>query len=537
MGQVVIQNSLLTINQRIDSANDIITSWQESNVFMLIGQQTLDQDNDSLVPVPNDSQDYINNIYRNAIALKKINASSMALMIPRVDWQAGVVYDFWDDTLDMYSTIDLDQIPGTVNVNNSRTVTGQSTFFMANVSPGQLVFLPGDGLNVAPQTLQVTDIFSNTSMNVNTAFVGNFVSNSIFLVGSTAPNYSLNWYVRNSYDQIFVCLNNNGNTVSNSMPQLTIGGDLPSDPYIITADGYLWKYMYTIPSGNKQQFFSPDFMPVYSDPASVQSAVNGRLDVILIQTNGSGYNQNVASNSATILTVTGDGTGANLTAVTNSTGAIIGINVLNGGRGYTQATVAANTGSTGGGATFRAIIGPQGGHGFDPIHELGASTLMISLDLIGNEGNTIPVSVAAGTGQFEFHQVALLENPILTNGNTASSLNYSMVDTVSIQSPPSGKFFSLNETVYQGSVSNPTFSGTVVYWDPVNDLIWLNNVQGTFTPQAPIVGTLQTSPVTAFILTTPLIVPYTGKILYVNNVLPVIRGPNQTEQIRLLIEY
>lgn len=537
MGQAVIQNSLLTIFQRIDTANDVLNSWASSNVFVSIGQQTLDAANDTLVPIPNDSQDYLNQIYRNSIALKKITAASMALMIPRVDWQNGTTYNYWDDTKDMWTTVALTQLPGTINVNNSRTVTGLSTFFQANLSQGQLIYVTGDGINVAPQTLQVTDIFSNTSMNVNTAFTGNIVGNSIFTYIDSFPNYAQNWYVRNIYDQIFICLYNGGGVPSNTMPMLTIGGDLPTDPFIITADGYYWKYMYTIPSGNKQQFFSPNYMPVYSDPATVQSAVNGRIDVVLILNSGSGYNQNVASNSATILQVTGDGTGCNLTAVTNSTGAIVGINVLNGGQGYTYANVTANTGTTGGGASFRPIIGPQGGHGFDPVHELGASTLMVSLDLVGNEANTLPTGVTAGTGQFEFHQVAILEAPILSSGNVASNTNYSMVTQISVQTPPSGKFFSLNETVYQGTISNQTFSGTVVYWDATNDLIWLNNITGTFTPQAPIQGTLETSPVTAFVLQAPPIVPYTGKILYMNNVLPIVRGPNQTEQIRLLIEY
>lgn len=538
MSQVVVENSFLTINQRIDTANNIINNWASSNVFMLIGVQLPYSTNDTLVPIPNGSQDYVNYIYRNAIAMKKITAADMALMIPRIDWQTGIVYDFWDDTIDMYSTTAFTQLPGTINVANSRMVTGNGSFFVSNISPGQLIYAGGDGENVAPQILQVTDIFSNTSMNTNTAFVGNFVSNTYFLVSNTAPFYAKKFYVRNTYDQVFICLNNNNGVQSNSMPQLSIGGDLPQDPFIKTVDGYLWKYLYTIPSGNKQQFFSSDWMPVYSDVASVQSSVGGRLDVILIDTAGEGYNQNAASNSATILQVTGDGTGANLTAIVNSSGSIIGINVLNGGRNYTYANVIANTETTGFGATFRPIIGPQGGHGFDPVHELGATTLMVSVDLSGTEDNTIPTGVTAGTGQFEFHQVAILENPVLAaSGNNATNTNYSLITTVSVQALPAGKFFSIDEMVYQGSITNPTFQGTVVFWDDINDLIWLNNIQGEFAPQTPIVGTLQTAPVTAFILAPSKVAQYTGKILYVNNVLPIVRGSNQTEQIRILIEY
>lgn len=537
MTQTVQDNAILTKFQGIDTANAVLTDWSTANVYVLIGQQQLDASNDTLVTVPNDSQDFLNNVYRNAIALKLITAADMAVMVPRVDWQTGVVYDFWDDQQDMWTTIGLTQLPGTVNVNNSRSVTGESTYFAANINQGQLVYVPGDGINVAAQTLQVTDIFSNTSMNVNTAFSGNIVSNSIYLYESTAPTYYQNWYVRNSYDQVFACLYNGGNVESTVMPQLTLGGDLPSDPYIITSDGYYWKYLYTIPSGNKQQFMTPDYMPVYSDPIAVANAVNGRIDVVLITDTGTGYNQNVVSNSATILVVTGDGTGANITAVVNSTGAITNVNVLDGGSDYTYANVVANTGSTGGGAEFRVIIGPQGGHGFDPVQELGASVFMVSLDLIGNENNTIPTGVTAGSGQFEYHQVAILKDPIETSGNVASNINYGLVDLVSVQTPSGGKYYSINETVYQGTIADMTWSGVVVFWDSSTSTIWVNNMEGTFTEQAPLYGTVQTSPVTAQFLTEPQIAEYTGQLLWVNNTLPIVRGPNQTEQIRLVVSF
>lgn len=538
MNQIVIQNSLLTVARRIALTTDQINEWSESNTYITIGVESAYASNNTLVPIPNQSLDYINEIYRSMIAIKKINVNDMAYVIPRIDWQTGVVYSPWDNQIDMYSTVEFTPLTGTVNVNNSRTVTGTNTVFELQLQAGDLIYLPGDDQYVAPQTLQVTDIFSNTSLNVNTAFVGDFISNTAYSLSSNYPDYVNNFYVRNSYDQVFVCLFNNGGVASNSMPALSLGGNLPQNPYIVTSDGYKWKYMYTIYGNQKERFFTTDWMPVYSDPVVVASAVNGRIDIILIEEEGSGYNQNVASNNADILQIVGDGTGANVTAVVDANGSIIGINILDGGENYTTANVVI-TSSTGTGANLRVVIGPPGGHGFNPVDELGATSLMLSSDLSGTENGTIPVGPSVGTGQFEYHQIGILTNPILAgSGNIASNDNYSMVSTVSIQPPGGGKYFTIGETVYQGSsLANATFSGVVVYWDDVNNILWLNNLAGEFIPQSPIVGTIQTSPVTAFILTPSMIAPFTGDLLYVNNILPIIRGQNQTEQIQIIFNF
>lgn len=534
----VIKNSLLSLNQRVAIANDMVNNWTTGNVYIGVGQENPYSSGDNLVPVPNQSQDYINSVYRTMIAIKHVTAADIAFIVPRVDWQANSTYDAWDNAEDMYTSISHTQLTGTINVSNSRTVTGQNTLFTNQVLVGDQLFVPGDGLTTAPQTLQVSDVFSNTSLNVNTAFSGNFVSNSVYLVSDATPGYAKNFYVRNLFDQVFICLFNNSAALSTVMPQITIGGQLPQDPYIATSDGYKWKYLYTIPSGQKQKFLSADWMPVFSDATVVAATVNGRLDVVEINNQGQGYNQNVASNSATILTVVGDGTGANLTAKVDSSGKIFDVNILNGGSNYTYANITVSAGTTGANANLRAIIGPQGGHGYHPIHELGATNLIISVRFSGTEGGTLPVGVSVGTGLFDYRQVALIQDPLLTTGLSASNTNYSTVTTVSVQPLPSGQFFSVDEVVYQGSsLEAATFVGTVVYWDNVNAVLWLNNTSGSFTPQAPIVGILQTSPVTAFILTPSVVRPYSGRLLYVNNILPVIRGINQTEQLRIILKF
>lgn len=544
----VIETSLIFSFQKGLMANIFYDAVISQNVYVGIGQENPYQDADSLVPVPNMSTDYVNGIWRAMISLKKIEGSDLAFVVPRVDWQSGVTYQMWDNEVDLYSTILLTPLDGQINVNNSRTITGINTSFLLETTQGALLYIPGDGLNVAPQTLQITDIFSNTSLNVNTAVSGNIILNTVSLVTNTAPFYAYPFYVRNSYDQVFVCLENASSTQSTSMPVLSLGGDLPTDPYIIMPDGYQWKYLYTIPSGNKQLFLSDDWMPVYSDPttsAYAQQNYDQSIDVVIVEAAGTGYNQNVASNTAQIITIEGDGLNADVVASVNAAGGITGVTVLNGGTGYTQANVILNGGVTGQGAVLRAIIGPQGGHGFDPVSELGVSTLQLTMPIgTGEDNSFIPTQAEVGGGLFEYRQISLIANPLLANvasgqPDAAGNLNYSTVSTISVQPLPGDQFFQIDETVWQSAstMAEATFLASVVYWDADNSEVWVNNMVGEFTPAAPIVGTFQTTPVTAFSMTDPEIALFSGKVLYVNNIEPIIRSPDQIEYIRVLLRF
>lgn len=94
--------------------------------------------------------------------------------------------------------------------------------------------------------------------------------------------------------------------------------------------------------------------------------------------------------------ISGDGQNASARAEVNSNGAITDVIIINRGSNYTFADIAVvgNTGSTSASTTsakLRAIISPPGGHGSDPINELYANRVGISIDFDKSEANTIPV--------------------------------------------------------------------------------------------------------------------------------------------------
>ena len=102
------------------------------------------------------------------------------------------------------------------------------------------------------------------------------------------------FYVMNSQYEVFKCLYN-GETPANTTGQnateepTTAGGNYASATGLYTETtgaGYIWKYMYTIPTDDVLKFLSSDFLPIVlstnaSRTAVVAQAVDGACDVVL----------------------------------------------------------------------------------------------------------------------------------------------------------------------------------------------------------------------------------------------------------------
>ena len=528
--------SITTVPYRVNLAAEALAGIV-ANTYLGIGMNLPWANSDANITTPNQSTDYFNSIRRNLVAIKKIYASSGALVVPRVDWVANTYYNAYANSIDMFATSGMSNANGTVNVvAGNTTVVGSNTTFLLNYSNNSLITIPGDNVYVLPQTREIINVVSNTIITVNSAFTSNAVANIPQQTINTSPYYYKNFYVRNTYDQVFVCLNNNNGIASNSMPQLSLGGQLPSNPYITTADGYLWKYLYTISGGYKQSFFTTQWMPVITDTTVYLAATDGRLDIINITNGGSGYNNVAASFSTPILVVTGDGSGANLTAQVDANGTIYGINILNGGSGYTTATITANAGANGVNANLQAVIGPQGGWGSNAATELGATNLMISVNLVDTENATIPTVDAYGD-YFTYRQVLLIDSPIVTaTGNVANSVNYDMTTVVQVSS--NGNFH-MNDTVWQsntGLQSNAFFTATVVWFDTSTNQLHLNNLNGTFSTLSSLYSSRGVA-TTSVSEVSPSINLFSGKLMYIENRAAVTRSPGQTENIKLILQF
>jgi hypothetical protein len=89
-----------------------------------------------------------------------------------------------------------------------------------------------------------------------------------------------------TYD-VFKCLDNNMGTASTVAPDRN---DVDySDEIYRTSDGYVWKYMYTVPASTVTKFADVNYFPVKADANVTAAAVSGTIDVIKVDYPGARY--------------------------------------------------------------------------------------------------------------------------------------------------------------------------------------------------------------------------------------------------------
>ena len=93
------------------------------------------------------------------------------------------------------------------------------------------------------------------------------------------------FYVMTSEFKVYKCLYNADGGLSTIEPSTTDLAPIQLD------DGYIWKYMYTVPLSLRSSFLTSDFMPVTK---SVQNSFysDGQIDKVTITSKGSGYSGN-----------------------------------------------------------------------------------------------------------------------------------------------------------------------------------------------------------------------------------------------------
>tara|TARA_B100002019_G_scaffold268937_1_gene261317 strand:+ start:1143 stop:3020 length:1878 start_codon:yes stop_codon:yes gene_type:complete len=426
--------------------------------------------------------------------------------------------------------------------------------------------------------------------------------------GSQTPAEALanaQYYVVNNNYEVFKCLYNgvspaspdgtNASLEPKRNPGPTGEGVYDSATGIYTeypdvSNGYIWKYLYTIPTNDVLRFLSTDFMPIVEDSTVTALAASqaGAITTIVVRDNGS----NLPASEVIYTPILGDGSNGLLRMETDSNGQITtaylvdtsGARVNISGSGYTYANVLIKNGflyeepalttpfsvSANASGDVEVIVPPQGGHGADPIVELLAKRIMANIRL----------TYAEGQGDFpvdnDFRRIGIIKNPKLP----APSTDFATQDTISaiyaVKLNNVSGSFQPDEIVEQEVVAGEFARGTVVswVWDEVaagqtptsgtlkyfqsSDLHTDNGVVRAFVSDAAklvsgktslIDGSVETGystggavlPLLGLTFVNGLAVPElaksTGEIVYVENRRLITRAPDQIEDIKLVIEF
>ena len=344
------------------------------------------------------------------------------------------------------------------------------------------------------------------------------------------------FYVKNQYNQVFKCLWNNNGAPSTNEPYFE-PGTYGTNNIFQGADNYKWKYIFTISTGSIIKFMDSAWIPVpvgaNTPNPFVTSSGRGSIDVINLTNAGSGYDP---SNTQITIQIIGDGTGAsaNVLPTVNGTGALSDIIVSNPGTNYTYANVII-TSSTGSNAVAIAPTSPIGGHGFDPISELGCSRVMLTCEFNGNE---LTNGIEYLPTDINYYQAGIMVNPTsLSSSPLLATSSIYRLSTDVIVAPGLGVYL-IDELVYQGSsLETATFIGTLLSFNEATNTLKIINTKGTLNNNAPIVGNISKTVRTVLSHNLPDFSAFSGYISYIENRSGVQRSYDGIEQFKIVLGY
>jgi hypothetical protein len=360
------------------------------------------------------------------------------------------------------------------------------------------------------------------------------------------------YFVMNSVYAVYKVIENDGATASTIEPTST------SNSIFETSDGYRWKYMYSLTSAETLNFMSSDFIHVSTDSTVSAAAVDGALDTILVVAGGSSFNTSSGSTISGI-PIRGDGS-SGVASVTIGSGAITAASVTTAGTGYTFAYIrtadivaATNAGGSGSGDNLNVIIPPKGGHGNNAVEELGGFYVMLNKSLVGLEG-TSDITVSN-----DFRRIGLLRNPTNFGTTTIASADTRRQLYAAVFSSVSGTF-TADEEINQATTGAV---GKVVEYDSTNKILYYyqtrfpdvgtdsngdqtafsgaNAITGQTSSAAATPNTSSSATVNGTVFSSGYSNPEfafdSGDVLYVEERSPITRASDQTENIKLIIEF
>ena len=484
--------AIITNKFRVHNQEQFVESFTESaaNVYYLgIGRpqayatatrpdartDNSGSDASPLTPVDSIGDEFYH--FDDLLAAKKVTSSDVSIVIPRRNWTTGTVYDYYRHDYG-------NRITGTTN-----TQTANSG---------------------------ATSLFDAT------------------------------FYVMSSAFNVYKCLDNNSGANSTVEPTGT------SSSILTTGDGYKWKYMYTLSATQQSNFLSTDFMAVATNSTVSSAAVDGAVNIVKIKTAGSGG----TNGTHTGVPIRGDGA-SGVATVTVAGGAVTAVTVTTPGTGYTYAYIRnadiVTAGATSlSGAELDVIIEPKGGHGKNAIKELGGFFVMMNTNFEAGE--------TSNSGDFttanDFRKVMLMRD-INSGGSAATATTLRNTKAVLLSGTPGT--FTADEEINQATTGAV---GKVVEFDSTNNILYYIQTRfndegadsngnltafsgaNTITGQSSsATGTPSTSSTTvdSVVFTSGYnageINADTGDIMYVENRSPITRAADQTENVKLIIEF
>lgn len=416
-------SKIVTGSYRKNAADVFTASIDSSRYYFFASKFEPFADPDS--DIASDSVDYTDEIYRQMVFGKKLTSDDVFSVARRIDWEANTVYDQYDSNTavlsmgDYYVSVNAGayyHVYKCLYNNRDTRSTVQPDFDM--VSPGDRYFETSDGYMwkyLYSVTDDIVDAFATEDyfpVTSNTTVVSEASEGSIDIISVDGRG--------SDYDN-YVAGNNYFSTT-----QLRLGGN-----------SLLFDISSNTSTSSANDFYNDCIIYIKSGPANEVGQYKKIVDYTVNSTSKAIVLESAFTNAISIaacyeiypsIGFTSDFSEteeAVAYAVVNSVGNTIHkVDVIYPGAGYRSVTaeVMAYVGVGATNAELRIIASPPGGHGSDPVSEIGASTVMLRMEYDGGESNTIP------SGN-DYRSVGLLVDPLFDGMTiTVSSLTGSFLN-------------------------------------------------------------------------------------------------------------
>ena len=524
--------------------------YNENDFFYFFVGRTTEWDDEESPELPVDSARYANTSSRNMLFVKRIQSSDTALMVARIDWVSGTVFDQYDDK---YGELDAD---GNAYTASSGALSLKDAQFYVFTDDDH-VYKCISNNNGPASTVKPTGT-STSAIETADGYIWKFMlkveaSDKIkFLTpeyipvrkiaGSGDPEFDVNGEIDtititntgSSYETAPTVIIN-GDGVGAVATASVSGGEVTNISLIEPGSGYSFAYITFSGGGGSGAAASVSLGATESGTVQEDvenAAIPGTVDRLEIISGGIDYVDGDAA-----VSIIGDGSGAEaILDIDPDDGSILSVTITNRGSGYTFADVTID-GVEGAGAEIIAVISPKAGHGANAQKELFATNVGFSVNLTNDSADLFLNN--------DFRQIGVMKNPLIFNTTNnfqdttgtccyviqvLDPQNYALDDVITTDS--GGKFIVIQKVDADNDGTDES-----IYLLPIIPIITesstLTNTTQSITNL--VINTDVSVDVEA--LAVPEIDNTTGEIIYLDNREFIVRQQDQIEKIRAILKF
>lgn len=426
---------------------------RRSNYYYFLGKVLPWVDED--VPEdPKSTLNYENNTRNNIIAVKKIPVSDVSIVVKRIDWSSGTVYDQYDDSYtptnkSSTGASSLKSANFYVLTNNYRVYKclDNNKGAASTVEPTGTDVVPistSDGytwkymysIPSSQRSRFLTDEYMPVQRAVFNTYYSSGAINNI-AIDNPGSGYLGNAVVTLQVNGVFK--GGTGNSIANLIPVISTSGQFLDVIIKDVGNNYLSANISIVDSAGT----GTGYYNTLSTANLVPVLYGTKVDRVIINDPGIKYSSNIQ----TTVSIIGDGTGAEATAYINEAGQLADVIITNRGNGYSYADI--------------QIIGDgNNANAYAEVSSGDLDSLQSYVELSAIPGAIYNINIENKGNNYSNANVIIKGDGVNFVGNVViDEANNNGISKITITNPGSG--FTYSNVVIQGSTGSGAIANVI----------------------------------------------------------------------------